>query len=813
MAKNASELNRKVLQNIRTKKTDEQISPILSGTVAMGEIAVQLGSGTTSGQSQVNTALWVLAADEVTPVKIASEERVKELVRTGASDAVENIIEAVGLDSDGTLPNDWKSKDYYKYISDSNVNNIRKAVQILDQSLSGVQHELDTTQTGAGLNDDGTYAAVSSTSYISGATSLKDADTKLDAAITALSGVVIALNTESVSGESKVVTDVVQTDGKITATASNITGVKLEGYTKGTDTDIAATDTLGEALGKLQAQINAMNKAASAVDGRVVTTVVEEDGKVTETKANVKDLQLGGYVKDANATGDIAGTDTINAALSKLENKVGANKITNADGSIVVTEPTGTATTTDVKVKIKSGEKVIKLDGEGGGLYTNLNLVKITESLPETVKERYEFRDSDGVKIGESIDIAKDSHIVSITYITDSADTHYQNLEYKYIDVNGVEQTEYVNMSSLVLEAEFASGVTVTDGVAHGVVDPQSEKDWNDVSFLTVDGGGFKVNGIKDAITSAITTLDVTDTVVAGQYVSAVNETDGKVAMDRANVSDAVLNGYAKGEKPASTAIAATDNVKGAIAKLEHQIDDAKAAATTKVVEGTDNEHITITSAISDSDSSTTYTVTLTDVASESALTAEIARAKSAETAIDGAVGLTKGDGDAETRSYSHTGANYVSGTTVKADIEQLDATLGKYTETTGTDDEKQRYSVVFSGTNTVAKSVSDIKKEIDAAKKALSLSKTDTTYATTTITTGTTGTNISVDVKVQDIAGSSALTQGFADAYNVKQYAINDVIDNDKNGGSTKITVKTDESTGVRKLDVSELCVDCGTF
>ena len=206
MAKNASELNRKVLQNIRTTKTDEQISPILSGTVAMGEIAVQLGSGTTSGQSQVNTALWVLAADEVTPVKIASEEKVKELVRTGASDAVENIIGAVGLDSDGTLPDDWGQGAEYIGGTQSIISGITN----LDTELASLQAELDKTQTGAGLNDDGTYTAVSSTSYISGATSLKDADTKLDAAITALSGVVIALDTESVSGESKVVTDVVQ---------------------------------------------------------------------------------------------------------------------------------------------------------------------------------------------------------------------------------------------------------------------------------------------------------------------------------------------------------------------------------------------------------------------------------------------------------------------------------------------------------------------------------------------------------------------------------------------------------------------------
>jgi len=80
-----------------------------------------------------------------------------------------------------------------------------------------------------------------------------------------------------------------------------------------------------------------------------------------------------------------------------------------------------------------------------------------------------------------------------------------------------------------------------------------------------------------------IAALDVTDTAVAGEYVSSVSETDGKVSISRAKVSDAVLTGYAKGTKPASIAIAATDDVKGAIAKLEHQVDDAEAAASAAI--------------------------------------------------------------------------------------------------------------------------------------------------------------------------------------------------------------------------------------
>lgn len=162
-----------------------------------------------------------------------------------------------------------------------------------------------------------------------------------------------------------------------------------------------------------------------------------------------------------------------------------------------------------------------------------------------------------------------------------------------------------------------------------------------------------------------IAALDVPDAAVAGQYVSSVSETDGKIAVSRLNVSDAVLNGYAKGEKPASTAIAATDDVKGAIAKLEHQIDDAKAAATTKVVEGTDaGNNMEITSATSETDGSTTYTINLTDVASKAALDAEIAARK----AVDGQSGQTYA---------ANSGTNYISDANSlnNADV-KLDAAL-----------------------------------------------------------------------------------------------------------------------------------------
>ena len=443
----------------------------------------------------------------------------------------------------------------------------------------------------------------------------------------------------SVSGDSKVVIDVTQDKGAITATAANLTGVKLDGLTTGSDAKIASTDTLGTALANIQAQIDAMDKAASAEDGKVVTTVTEADGKVTETKANVKDLQLGGYVKDTTATGNIASGDTINAALSKLENKAAAITIANEDGSINVT--TG-ASGTDINVNIKSGENVIKLDANGDGIYTDLDVVKITTGLPETVKERYQLLASDDSQIGANIDIPKDSHIVSINYITTGE--HAQNLEYVYIDASGNTQTTYVDMSELVLEAEFESGVTATDGVVHGVVDSTSE------TFLTVGADGFKLSGVQDAIDGAINALDVTgDTAVAGQYVAAIEQTNGVVAVKtRANVSEAVLTNYAKGSDSGS--VASTDTINQAISKLENQI-DSKVDALDATVSGQTADGKVKVQVVQENGVLTAVTVTGTDIASDSALTSEIAARK----AVDGQNGDTYA---------ANTSSPYISGAT-----------------------------------------------------------------------------------------------------------------------------------------------------
>ena len=394
----------------------------------------------------------------------------------------------------------------------------------------------------------GTTADTSATTSVAGAK--KYADDKVAEELSKLTAT-------TVTGDSKIVSDVTQANGKITATSKNLTDVKLDGLSTTADTKIASTDTLGDALAKLQGQIDSMDKAAEAVDGQVVTTVTEADGKVTETKANVKDLQLGGYAKNASATGDIASTDTINTALSKLENKVGANKITNADHSIVVTEPTSTATTTDIKVNIKSGENVIKLDNNG--IYTDIKISGVTNT-EANVKEAWGlFTGTE--QLGDTIKIYKDSSLLSVallhadgenkptynketggwTDIQGATDAN-QALCFAYENVNGAVIVEAVPVASFINEQEFASGVTwdSTNNKVKGVVDPTSE------SFFTVGGNGFKVAGISGHVKTEIEKLDATvggTSVATGKHVAVqVVEKDGKLTgltVTEDNIADA----------------------------------------------------------------------------------------------------------------------------------------------------------------------------------------------------------------------------------------------------------------------------------
>ena len=693
MAKNANELNRKVLQNLRTSGSNEYIiNKPLSGEVAAGEIIVQMGSGATVEDAKKTTGLWTLAADGSTPVRFPSEERVSEMISSGAV------------------------------------------------------AEVDAIETAVGLAGDGTYIPKTDSKYLNSATTVEGEIGILDEQLYTLSGYVGSLDATSVADDNKVVSDVTQEDGKITATAKNITEVKLGGYAEGTDTDIAETDTLGQALGKLQAQINAMDKTASSAVGHVVVTVSEADGKVSEEKALLKDVVLSGYTK-SNGTGSIDGDDTLNEALSKLENTITANKIENEDGSITVTSG---ASSTDIKVHVKDGEKVIKLDANGEGLYTDIKIsgasAEELANLGTNVKEAYKLLDSDGGQLGDWIKIYKDSSLYRVylghvddtitsptdpTVVSGSGDTA---LCFIYNKADGTYELVAINVESFLEESEFKKGLEVVNHEVNVKIDGTSE------GFLTVSMDGLKLSGVQDAINAAVNALNAN---VSG------TSSDGHVGVQVIEVSGKV----------------------------------------------------------------TTVSVTTADIASSAAVTtlsgaveSEISRAKSAETALDGVIGSVKGE-SSEARTYTHSGTNYLdSNSTVKADAETLDSLFGKVSGGTSAD-------TVFTSGNTVAKNISDIKKDLDAFKHKSELTLVDDNkYIATEVTTAETGTTIGVSAVTKAISDSSSSNSALADSYDVRHFAVNNIV-----ASTTKIKIVEDTAEGntdaVRKIDFSQISIDCGEF
>jgi len=290
-----------------------------------------------------------------------------------------------------------------------------------------------------------------------------------------------ALDVDSDEAEDgKYVASIEETNGIIAVKErKNVSEAILNEYAKGDDeTAITNEDTINSAFSKIEvridnneditagaltdldSRINSMNKTATAENGKVVTTITEVDGKVSEIKENVKDLQLGGYSK-ASTTGAINADDTINTALSKLENRQ--------------------------TVSVKTGDTVIKTTTSGGNmqLETDIKIAEETASLPTNVLKRYKLLGTTNTQLGQYIDIYKDKTLKSVELID-------QELVFTYILSDGEESVVRIDVSKFLTEAEFKDGLQVnTDGEVSVKIDAASE------DYLSVSENGIKLEGIE----------------------------------------------------------------------------------------------------------------------------------------------------------------------------------------------------------------------------------------------------------------------------------------------------------------------------
>lgn len=601
---------------------------------------------------------------------------------------------------------------YHVSVSGKNGVTILHDSDAVQDLINALQRELDTTQASAGLAADGTYVAdTTEGSIIGSATSILNATQILAAAISRevsdRKSAINGLNDEDNAVNGEVVTAVVQEDGKVkTSTRKQVADLILKGFTSTGETDslqIAANDSIGGALNKIENYFKGLDVSEISANGQPIVKISQTNGKIAAETGNI----AAAHVTVADADNVITATN-VEGALTEIAKNVAASQVTNADGSITVTTPTGSTTTTDIKVHIKSDEGVIKLDKSNGGIYTDLNLVKITNGLPPNIKESYQLRNSDDTRIGESIDIYKDSALVNfcLGHVDDAlkdadskgeSDTDTINdghgdtaLVYVMQLANGKYKLTAVNVGAFLEESEFKDGLEVNNHVVKVKKDTSSGTvvtEYNDngtvktsSDVITISESGIKIANIQAAIDAAIDNLNVTDAAIAGQYVSTVSETNGKISVSRLNISTAPLNNYSKGSD--ATAVGASDTINAAISKLENQVGAAKAAAKTVInttVDGESASHMTIDRNSAAADGHDVYSFSLADVASEDALEAEVSRAETAEKTLAESIGCAYDDSTKVVTAYASTAANaYAKTSQVKSDIDALDAEVGK---------------------------------------------------------------------------------------------------------------------------------------
>jgi hypothetical protein len=306
--------------------------------------------------------------------------------------------------------------------------------------------------------------------------------------------------------------------------------------------------TTGSVDKKIKDATTGMTLAAVAEDGSIITSVAQENGKVAAVKTPIKDVKLKGYAKGTE-TGAIAEEDTLVQALSKIENNAA-----------------------NATVSIKSDDKILSKDSNNA-LFASVTLSAVTPT-DTAVREEYTIVGKGGADLaeGKHIKVYKDSSLKSLELVAEN-DTHQagQFLKYVYVDVNGDDQTVYVDCSTLLAQSEFKNGLQVnTAGEVSVKLATDSEE------YLTVDENGIKLSGVKTAIENAKKNAAVTVSADTNQHVSVVESagTDGgKVFTVSDNVAgdNVKMKGFTADAK-GFTGITETSTVSQAVKNIEEEI-------------------------------------------------------------------------------------------------------------------------------------------------------------------------------------------------------------------------------------------------
>ncbi len=413
------------------------------------------------------------------------------------------------------------------------------------------------------------------------------------------------------AGQGEIIESVKQEDGVVTATKralvaadipviaeSQVSGLtaRLAGIDKAvTDGDAQTlSDAKSYADTKVQNAINGLDKADTAVANQFVTAVSETDGVITVSRAQPT---------IANVEGLTARLSGIEGDITDLEN----NKQDNLtfDGTYNASSNKA-ATVSSVETRINA------LDYAGGAFGTNKFVTKVTENdgIVEAEYARPVIADIEGLNDRLSgIDTAINGKQDALTFTSAPNSTDNRVATEKFVlssvaDLNGA--MHFVGkLDEIPTEnGAYSAGDVILVGYDEYVFDGTAWQPLgNESIYQTKDLATEQHNALTKLITdleskhdsemdtlekkhddelaaldgkydAAIKALDKADTAVAGQFVSAVSETDGIITVSRRAL---VAGDFANDVVPE----AAVDGLTEKLAALNKAVTDGDAATLT----------------------------------------------------------------------------------------------------------------------------------------------------------------------------------------------------------------------------------------
>lgn len=337
---------------------------------------------------------------------------------------------------------------------------------------------------------------------------------------------------------------------KDTADNNGVYFVNKVGTAEGTPGELIKLESSSDATTDISAEAAARKK----VTGIDSDTYIPNDGANYISKAtsmNDADVKLDQAIKsvdEAYKAADTALTETINQKVEEINKTITSNKVTAADSSIIVAEPTGDTGSTKIKVNVKAEPNALKLgvdglyvdesvltkyqgsdaivvSGEGAtktiSLKLNSNDKVLTQSADGLLANiNLTWSSSDGLKLigkeGTEIatipatDFIKDGmlqnvELVELTGQTTGGTNPDEKPDGTYLkftfNTDGDSKVLYVNVTSLIDIYKAGDGLNLADGKTFSVkIDPSSEG-----GYLTVGASGLKLSGVTQAISDAIT--------------------------------------------------------------------------------------------------------------------------------------------------------------------------------------------------------------------------------------------------------------------------------------------------------------------